>query len=240
MTNELATQHAIMTSTTPKNVIKTRTGYNGKTLSYVSTDYVIRTLNKAFGFNWDFIILDEKLLPSDQDPREVVVKGQLTIHGPNGQLVKSQFGGSICKKHNCYSCKNDYKKKGQCQACDGTGKGDFISIADDLKGAASDAFKKCASMLGVALDLYGTTPEAQPDPPAQASPAQAKPKPAANGNGGSTEARQLYVRIKKDFDLSNAQITALIKSGQWDKITRENTNDIYVYISRSQNEEIDF
>lgn len=79
--------------------------------------------------------------------------------------------------------------------------------------------------------------------PAQARPAQAPPangKPA-NGNGsGSDEAKKLYARVKSDFGLSNAQITTLIKSGKWDKITRQNTNDIYVYISRSQNEEIDF
>lgn len=32
--------------------------------------------------------------------------------------------------------------------------GDTISVADDLKAAASDCLKKCASMLGVAGDVY--------------------------------------------------------------------------------------
>jgi len=30
-----------------------------------------------------------------------------------------------------------------------------VSIADDLKAAASDALKKCASLFGVALEMYG-------------------------------------------------------------------------------------
>jgi hypothetical protein len=33
--------------------------------------------------------------------------------------------------------------------------GRAISIADDLKAAASDALKKCASLFGVALEMYG-------------------------------------------------------------------------------------
>jgi ribosome-binding protein aMBF1 (putative translation factor) len=40
--------------------------------------------------------------------------------------------------------------------------GRVVSIADDLKAAASDALKKCASLLGVALEMYGGASERQP------------------------------------------------------------------------------
>lgn len=68
-----------------------------------------------------------------------------------------------------------------------------------------------------------------------------QPKPTnGNDNGPSQAAVNLYNRAKADFDLNNAQITSLIKSGKWDKVTRQNSDDIYVFISRSQSEEIDF
>lgn len=54
----------------------------------------------------------------------------------------------------------------------------MVSLADDLKAAASDALKKAASLLGVGLELYG----------AQAA------KPAAKANGDPANritARQL-------------------------------------------------
>ncbi len=241
MTDELTTaQHAIFTSTTPKNVIKTRQGGGGKVLSYVSADYVIRTLNTAFGFNWDLVILDEKLLPNDQEPREAIVKAQLVIHGPNGQLVKTQFGGQDCKKHNCYACKNDYKRKSACKVCGGTGKGDYISIADDLKGAASDALKKCASMVGIALDLYGNTPEAQPERPTNGNGTR------PNGNGTkepSKPALDLYSKVKEAFDLTPAEFTNLVKECGWDKVTAKNSDAIFSQIEKLQqvtDEDLDF
>ncbi len=38
--------------------------------------------------------------------------------------------------------------------------GRAVSIADDLKAAASDALKKCASLFGVALEMYGGATQA--------------------------------------------------------------------------------
>jgi hypothetical protein len=51
--------------------------------------------------------------------------------------VKSAFGGAmISDKH-----------------------GAVLSVADDLKSAASDSLKKCATLLGVGLELYGGQPD---------------------------------------------------------------------------------
>lgn len=64
---------------------------------------------------------------------EVVVLVELAADG----VVKSAFGGSSITMDS---------------------QGRVISLADDLKSAASDALKKAASLLGVGLELYGGQP----------------------------------------------------------------------------------
>jgi len=114
---------------TPPEAVQTRQGRGGRTFSYVSQQHVTRTLNEVFGFDWDFDVLWEQI-----GKTEAVVKGRLTVRAPNGQVVqKTQFGGSPIKR-----AKN----------------GAPLGVADDLKAAGSDALKKCASLLGIGLDLY--------------------------------------------------------------------------------------
>ena len=91
-------------------------------------------MNEAFGWAWSWDILEWRLVPDD-DPQEVFVLGKLTVHTPRGDLVKTQFGSSDVKRSKST--------------------GIPLSIGDDLKGASSDALKKAASLLGLALDLYG-------------------------------------------------------------------------------------
>ena len=139
---------------TPKNEIKTRQGRGGLQFSYVEHGYVTERLNLVFGFNWDFEVTDKQILED-----EVIVEAKLTVRTPGGQtIVKTQFGGADIKRH-----------------ASGAKSGRPLSIADDYKAAASDALKKCASLLGIGLDLYGRDrpydlEEAQPVhtvPPAQ-------------------------------------------------------------------------
>ncbi|MDQ3931054.1 MAG: Rad52/Rad22 family DNA repair protein, partial [Chloroflexota bacterium] len=119
---------------TPKHEIKLRQGRGGMQFSYVEHGYVTERLNLVFGFNWDFEIVDKQILED-----EVIVEARLTVRTPNGQtIVKTQFGGADIKRH-----------------ASGAKSGRPLSIADDYKAAASDALKKCASLLGIGLDLYG-------------------------------------------------------------------------------------
>ena len=119
---------------TPKHEIKTRQGRGGLQFSYVEHGYVTERLNLVFGFNWDFEVTDKQILDD-----EVIVEAKLTVRTPGGQtIVKTQFGGADIKRH-----------------ASGPKSGRPLSIADDYKAAASDALKKCASLLGVGLDLYG-------------------------------------------------------------------------------------
>src|SRR5438045_1504042 len=110
--------------------------------AYVEDGYVTERLNLVFGFNWDFDIVDKQILDD-----EVIVEARLTVRTPSSQtIVKTQFGGAEIKRHSS-----------------GSKSGRPLSIADDYKAAASDALKKCASLLGIGLDLYGRDRPSDPE-----------------------------------------------------------------------------
>ena len=141
--------------------IRQREGRGGKMLDYLETHAVITRLNEAFAGAWSFEVVDFKTMEG-----EIVVHGKLTAGGQ----VKAQFGSA-----------DVHRTKGQ----DGE-KGAPVSIGDDLKAAASDALKKCATLFGVGLELYEKKGQAQrPTPQADRRPgpgqtAQARP---VSGNG---------------------------------------------------------
>lgn len=116
---------------TPTKYIKQRPAKGGGKWSYVSGSYVRKCLNLMFGWDWDFEILDEKIL---LECKEVVVKGRLTCRSAGRTIVKTQYGN-----------KDIMFRKG----------GDIpLSIGNDMKAAATDALKKCAAELGIAQDVY--------------------------------------------------------------------------------------
>ena len=111
----------------PQEQIKQRIGTYGTVLDYVEGHTVIKRLNDAFDGKWSFEILRCKILEKED---EVVVLGRLSAEG----VVKCQFGSSRITR--------------------AKDSGEIISLADDLKAAATDSLKKCATMLGVGLHLY--------------------------------------------------------------------------------------
>lgn len=109
-----------------KKEVKSRPGPGGRTILYVDTASIIRRLNEAFDGDWSFEIKEKHI---DAQSGYVWVLGRLTC----GSVVKEQFG------FKAIACNPD---------------GTFIDLGDDLKAAASDALKKCATLLGVGLYLY--------------------------------------------------------------------------------------
>lgn len=93
---------------------------------------------------WSFEIIEHQILDE-----EVVVIAKLIADG----IVKMAFGGADITRDRS---------------------GRPLSLADSLKAAGSDALKKAASLLGVALHLYGGSDEQQLQPRA-ASPSPASP-----------------------------------------------------------------
>ena len=111
----------------PPEQIRQREGKAGQILDYVEGSAVIQRLNEALEGAWSFEIVEYHV---HQELGEVLVLGRLIAGG----LVKSQFGSSKLTLH------RETK--------------DPVSLGDDLKAAATDALKKCATHLGVGLYLY--------------------------------------------------------------------------------------
>ena len=135
--------------------IRQRKGRNGL-LDYVEGHSVIHRLNEALEGAWSFEIVHHEIREE-----EVLVIGRLSAEG----ITKMQFGVSQITRE---------KESGQ-----------PVSLGDDLKAAATDCIKKCATFLGVGLHLYaekpiggrGPVPGRGPAPRAVAAPATRAPAP---------------------------------------------------------------
>ena len=74
---------------TPTQYVKQRPAKGGGTWNYVSGGYVKKVLNLMFGWDWDFEIVEEKILI---EAKEIVVKGRLTCRTNGRTIVKMQYG----------------------------------------------------------------------------------------------------------------------------------------------------
>ncbi len=119
---------------TPEKYVKERPAKGGGKWRYISGGYVKKTLNLMFGFNWDFEIMEQLVMHG-----ECIVKGRLTVRTNGCVIVKNQFGNKDIV----------YRK-----LADGESERQPLSIGNDLKSAATDALKKCASELGIGSDIY--------------------------------------------------------------------------------------
>lgn len=124
----------IVRAETPKALIKSKPGRGGKRVTYVEGGYVINQLNAAFSpLGWEFEIVEHGTTERKNENStegEVWVRGKLTIidHAKGWRVSKTQFG-----QHPIHT---------------------KVPIGDAYKAAGTDALKKCASMLGIALDVY--------------------------------------------------------------------------------------
>lgn len=133
-----ATQLNSVFKRTPDHYVRTRKAKGGGTWDYVSVAYIQRVLNLLFGFDWDFEILKEDF---DLGIGQVYVKGRLTVRSNNKEIRKEQFGRCDIKFYKDQKLPDGSRRP--------------LDIGNDLKAASSDALKKCASLLGIASDIYG-------------------------------------------------------------------------------------
>jgi len=139
----------------PDSLVKTRRGAFGRTLSFVEGSAYIQRLNQVFEAEWSFEIMEHQIHQS-----EVIVLGKLTI----GNVVKMAFGGSSITTNR--------------------ESGELVSVADDMKSAATDALKKSCSLLGIGLHLY-TEPK---DGPFRSD--RSRSENGANGRGNGNGHRR--------------------------------------------------
>lgn len=148
-----------------KEQIKQRKGSFGEIIDYVEAHAVIQRLNDCFEGEWSFEIMSQ-----DQHGDELVVSGKLTAEG----ISKMQFGSK--------------------KVTTNSKTGETVSIGDDLKAAVSDSLKKCASMFGIGLHLYGGEKSEQPsDQTGRNTEMSEKSKP----KGGTTITKEQLAQIKK-------------------------------------------
>lgn len=172
--------------------IKQREGNFGKTIDYLETHTVIQRLNDALAGDWSFTIEKYEIR---EDVNEVIVLGRLDA----ADVSKMQIGSAQLKRNRT--------------------SGEPVSIGDDLKAAASDSLKKCATLLGVGLHLYrnndstqkttpttqkGRTPSPMPVEPSQSG------DPRSNGRFSqgrlSSKQQQLILKLATENGISNQEL----------------------------------
>jgi len=145
-----------LTSPTPEEYTDYRPVGGGKKVKYIFGHYFIQKLNDAFGFLWSLDVPEWK-----QEGNQLAAKVVLSVKVPkrkikeyeDGQLVreieydeieirKTQFGGQEVKYFSD-------KSRG------------MLDFANDLKGAVTDGMKKCGTLLGIGLDIYGSRIQAE-------------------------------------------------------------------------------
>lgn len=135
--NVLSTAHMnLLYKRTPQRYVHERRGKGGGNFKYVTGAYVKSQLNRFFGYDWSF-----KIVEFTVKGNQAIVFGRLTgnLRNEQGELVttltREQFGRADIK-----TLKSDRTKA--------------LDFGNDLKAAATDALKKCASDLGIARDVY--------------------------------------------------------------------------------------
>lgn len=134
LTNEIIAKHPgtipcliSMQKTDPRQ-IKERKGMGGKNVKYVDTAYMTVALNYAALMDWSFEVIETRT-DDIGGKLNISVLGCISMQTTDDNTItKQQWGSQVLK--------------------------DKMEVGDALKAAASDAMKKCASMYGIATDVY--------------------------------------------------------------------------------------
>jgi hypothetical protein len=103
----------------------------GVEVTFISGEQVVRRLNEVLGVGgWSFRILRHDINP---EADEAWALGELVAEVGERTVVRQQFGSQKIKRSRST--------------------GAPLDLGFDLKGASTDAMKKCASLLGVGLYL---------------------------------------------------------------------------------------
>lgn len=123
---------------TPSSMIYKRPAKGGGKWKYVKSADVVMALNTIFGGFWNFSIITDEATALEMavKTKSVVVRGRLTITNPS-------TGVSVTREQ--YGRKDVAFRKGTNEPMD---------FGNDMKAAASDALKKCASQFGLFNDIY--------------------------------------------------------------------------------------
>src|SRR5205814_1873948 len=131
----------------------------GVELEYITGEQATTRLNETLGFlNWSFRIVEHGIAA---EADECWALGEITVSLDGRVVSRQQFGSQKVKRSRS--------------------SGTPLDIGFDLKGAATDALKKCASLVGVALYLWKKQPPAGLGNAGQ--PTGGNPAPNSGGGG---------------------------------------------------------
>jgi hypothetical protein len=108
----------------------------GVEVTFISGEQVVSRLNEVLGVaGWNFRILRHEISP---EADEAWALGEIVAEVDGKTVTRQQFGSQKLKRSRST--------------------GAPLDLGFDLKGAATDAMKKCASLLGVGLYLSRKSP----------------------------------------------------------------------------------
>lgn len=142
-------------NSTPAKSRYTRPAKGGGTWTYIKTSYVRRVLDSIFGFNWSFDIetpVSEAFEVSKMTGFCVVkgtLSGSVEVDKQWITIKKTQFGRAEVK----FKTSNHNGQKAL-KLNEFTGTPEPLDFGNDMKAAASDCLKKCASLIGIGADVY--------------------------------------------------------------------------------------
>ncbi len=180
----------------PFTEIKTRPGRNGQAIQYIEGHAIVHRLNEALAGDWSFRVLEREVLE-----QEVLVLVELCA----GDVTKHAFGGSELTR---------------------TREGKVVSIADDLKSAATDALKKAATLLGVGLQPC-VVEEAPPAPP---PPGPKLVPPVADGEEPGVPDTNRLTRKQAEFIAKLAHTNGLGR-GELEELARKRYGKTSAFLS---------
>ena len=103
----------------------------GVEVTFISGEQVVRRLNEVLGVaGWSFRVVEHSI---NQEADEVWALGEIVAEIDEHTVVRQQFGSQKIRRSRST--------------------GAPLDLGFDLKGASTDAMKKCASLLGVGLYL---------------------------------------------------------------------------------------
>lgn len=137
---------SILTRPIPEEEIRKKPGKGGQSQVYTDVNYVISTLNEAFGHRWSNRVDSVEIIKDlEGRPFEAFALVTISCSFDNGlSWVSHTQGGS--------------QPIEWIKGSDGS-KTIPVTVGDAIKGAISDAIKKCASLFGVAAEIYDSDGE---------------------------------------------------------------------------------
>jgi hypothetical protein len=119
----------------------------GVSLEYITGEQAVSRLNETLGvLNWSFRVVEHGI---HAEADEVWVLAELTAISDGQIVVRQQFGSQKLKRSRS--------------------SGTPLDIGFDLKGATTDALKKCASLVGVGLYLFKKEAQVRAQAPSSGS-----------------------------------------------------------------------